>query len=168
MDDAVKRLVERFDLVPHPEGGYFREVHRSTMTLDHPGLPPGPGISRAAGTLIYFLLSARDFSAFHRVRHSDEIWHLYAGGPLELFVIDASGRLEQRVLTTDLLQGEPTTVVSAGDWQSARVASGGAWAFGGCTVAPGFDFDDFEMPSGGHLLEHYPAHADIIRSLSRT
>ena len=173
MDDAVKRIVERFNLVPHPEGGYFREVHRSPMKLEHPGLPPGTGAGpgpnreRAAGTLIYFLLSGGDFSAFHRVRFSDEIWHLYAGGPLELFVIDAEGRLERRLLTTDVFEGEPTTVVPAGHWQSARVAAGAGWALGGCTVAPGFDYEDFEMPPAAALLEHFPAHAGLIRKLTR-
>ena len=167
MDDAVKRIVERFHLVPHPEGGYFREVHRSSMTLDHPDLPPGPDAKRAAGTLIYFLLSGSDFSAFHRVRHSDEIWHLYAGGPLELFVIDADGALERRVLTSSVLEGEPTSVVPAGCWQSARVAAGAGWALGGCTVAPGFDYEDFEMPPASELIARYPAHADLIAELTR-
>ena len=133
MDDAVKRIVERFELVPHPEGGFFREVYRSTMMLDHPGVPRGFAPERSAGTLIYFLLSGSDFSAFHRVRWSDEIWHLYAGGPLEIFVIDSDGHLERRLLTTDLMRGEPTTLIPAGAWQSARLADGAGWALGGAS-----------------------------------
>lgn len=168
MDDAVKRLVERLKLVPHPEGGYFREVYRSTARVDHPGLPDGERRERSAGTLIYFLLSGDDFSAFHRVRWSDEIWHLYAGGPLELFVIDENGRLERRELTTNLTHGEPTTLIPAGAWQSARLAAGAAWALGGCTVSPGFDYQDFEMPSAAALLERYPEHAATIRRLTRS
>jgi uncharacterized protein len=167
MDDAVKRIVERFELVPHPEGGFFREVYRSTLTLDHPGVPKGFAPERSAGTLIYFLLSGSDFSAFHRVRWSDEIWHLYAGGPLEIFVIDADGSLERRLLTTDLVQGEPTTLIPAGAWQSARLADGAGWALGGCTVAPGFDFEDFEMPPRAELLERFPRHEATIRALTR-
>jgi len=167
MDDAVKRIVERFALVPHPEGGYFREVYRSTLELRHTGIPPGHDTGRAAGTLIYFLLSGRDFSAFHRVRWSDEIWHLYAGGPLELCLIDADGGLERRLLTTDLMQGEPTTMIPAGTWQSARLAAGTTWALGGCSVAPGFDYDDFEMPSADELLASYPEHEATIRELTR-
>jgi predicted cupin superfamily sugar epimerase len=167
MDDAVKRIVEQFRLEPHPEGGYFREVYRSRMQFDHPSIPEGSDARRSAGTLIYFLLSGRDFSAFHRVRFSDEIWHLYAGGPLEIFVIDDRGRLERRELTTDLAQGEPTTMVSAGTWQSARLAPGTAWALGGCTVSPGFDYEDFEMPPAGELVARYPAHEATIRMLTR-
>ena len=168
MDDAVKRIVERFDLVPHPEGGYFREVYRSSIELDHPGVPEGLRPSRSAGTLIYFLLSGADFSAFHRVRWSDEIWHLYAGGPLELCVIDAEGALERRILTTDLTEGEPTTIIPAGHWQSARLTPGASWALGGCTVAPGFDYEDFEMPPAADLLSLYPEYEAIIRELTRS
>jgi predicted cupin superfamily sugar epimerase len=167
MNDVVKRIVERFRLTPHPEGGYFREVYRSSMNFEHPGIPQDRDATRAAGTLIYFLLSGKDFSAFHRVRYSDEIWHLYAGGPLEIFVIDAAGRLERRQLTTDLSQGEPTTMIPAGTWQSARLAAGADWALGGCTVAPGFDYDDFEMPAAAELLEHFPDHEAAIRMLTR-
>jgi len=167
MDDAVKRIVERFRLEPHPEGGYFREVYRSSMTIEHPGVTDRPHARRAAGTLIYFLLSGDDFSAFHRVRHSDEVWHLYAGGPLEIYVIDGDGRLECRHLTTDLMRGEPTTMVPADTWQSARLAPGAAWALGGCTVAPGFDYEDFEMPAADQLAARFPAHEDTIRLLTR-
>ena len=167
MDDAAKRLVERFELVPHPEGGYFREVYRSPLELKHPDVPEGLDAKRASGTLIYFLLSGDDFSAFHRVRWSDEIWQLYGGGPVELYVIDKTGTLECRTLTTNLDQGQPAAVVPAGAWQSARLADGAAWAFGGCSVAPGFEFEDFEMPPATELLERYPEHAATIRKLTR-
>jgi predicted cupin superfamily sugar epimerase len=167
MDDAVRRIVERFELVPHPEGGYFREVYRSATKLHHPGLPPGAAGERSAGTLIYFLLSGKDFSAFHRVRFSDEIWHLYAGGPLEIHLIDAAGQLEQRRLTTNVQEGEPTTMVPAGTWQSARLADGASFALGGCSVAPGFEYDDFEMPTALELIERFPGHVTTIRALTR-
>lgn len=167
MDEAVRRIVERFELEPHPEGGFFREVYRSSTRLTHPGIAQDEARERAAGTLIYYLLSGNDFSAFHRVRHSDEIWHLYAGGPIEILVIDAAGKLDRRLLTTDIEQGAPTTVVRADDWQSARLAEGTGWAFGGCSVAPGFDFADFELPTPDFLLNRYPQHAVTIRELTR-
>jgi hypothetical protein len=167
MDDEVRHIVERFELVPHPEGGFFREVYRSPLRITHPGVPQGSKPDRSAGTLIYFLLSGDDFSAFHRVRFSDEVWHLYAGGPLELFVIDSLGQLELRRLTTDVMQGQPTTLIPAGCWQSARLAAGARWALGGCSVAPGFDYEDFEMPPTAELLERFPAHEAAIRQLTR-
>src|SRR5690606_30552146 len=121
------------------------EVYRGELTIPHPGIDGDPDRAvRSTGTLIYYLLLRGQFSAFHRVRWSDEIWHAYAGGPLELHTIDADGRHRTRILTADLERGEPTAVVPAGVWQGARPAGDAEWAFGGCTVAPGFDFADFE------------------------
>lgn len=162
----VQEIVDRLGLAPHPEGGFFREVYRAGLAIDHPGIESG-STRRSAATHIYFLLPAGDFSAFHRVVPSDEIWHLYAGDPLELHLIHADGRYERRLLTADLSVGEPETVVEAGCWQAARVAPGGAWALGGCTVAPGFDFADFEMPPAEELLRLHPEHEAIVRELTR-
>jgi len=167
VQESVRKIVERFALTPHPEGGYFREVFRSRLVLERVGHDRASGARRCGGTLIYFLLAERDFSAFHRVRGADEIWHLYAGGPLELHTIDGSRRYELRVLTTDLTHSEPTAVVPADCWQAARLAPGAGWAFCGCTVAPGFEFADFEMPPGAELVASFPAHARIIRELTR-
>jgi predicted cupin superfamily sugar epimerase len=166
VQEAVRKIVERFALSPHPEGGYFREVFRSRLALEHIGHDRAHGARRCGGTLIYFLLAGRDFSAFHRVRAADEIWHLYAGGPLELHTIDGV-RHDVHVLTNDLEQGEPTAVVPADCWQAARLAPGAGWAFCGCTVAPGFEFADFDMPPADELLASFPAHARIIRALTR-
>lgn len=166
MQEAVRKIVERFALTPHPEGGYFREVFRSELALEHVG-DRARGARRCGGTLIYFLLADRDFSAFHRVRGADEIWHLYAGGPLELHTIDAGRKHTLHALTTDLDQGEPTAVVPSDWWQAARLAPGAAFAFCGCTVAPGFEFADFDMPPADDLLASFPEHARIIHELTR-
>jgi len=167
MDAAVKQIVERLGLRPHPEGGFFREVYRSSVELAHPGVPAQHDNQRCGGSLIYFLLGSGDFSAFHRVCWTDEIWHLYSGGPIELHLIEPGGRYEQRLLASDLANGEPTTVVPAGWWQAARLGSCCTFGFGGCTVAPGFEVADFEMPARGELLARYPQHAEIIESLTR-
>lgn len=167
MDEEARRIAERFGMTPHPEGGWFREVWRSSLEVEHPAMPAGRTARRCGGTLIYFLLGKGDFSAFHRVRWTDEIWHLYAGGPLELHVIDGDRRHTTQLLTTDLERGEPTALVAAGDWQAARLVPAARWAFGGCTVAPGFEFDDFEMPSAETLIAGYGEHAAIIRELTR-
>ena len=167
MEDTIARIVERFGLRPHPEGGYFTEVYRSEMTVRHPAVADGGDPTRRAGTLIYYLLSGEQFSAFHRVKWTDEIWHLYAGGPLELHVIDADGRHVRNTLTGDVFAGRPTVVVKAGEWQAARLAPGAGWAFGGCTVAPGFEFEDFEMPPADALIAKHPQHAALFRQLAR-
>lgn len=165
MDDAAARIIRRFDLQPHPEGGFFREIYRSQIVLDHPAAPAKS--PRNCSTLIYYLLSEPQFSAFHRVKWSDEIWHLYAGGPLELHLIDDQERYRVVTLTSPLADGEPSAVVPAGWWQAARLPAGTPWAFGGCTVAPGFDFADFEMPQLEELVERFPQHEEVLRPLAR-
>lgn len=167
MDTAAQRIVHRFGLLPHPEGGYFKEIYRSGLSVQPVSRETRPESTRRAGTLIYFLLAEQQFSAFHRVRGADEIWHLYAGGPLELHVIDHEGRYIPQTLTTDLERGEPASVVGAGWWQAARLAPGVPWAFCGCTVSPGFEFSDFEMPPAEELIEAHAEHETIIRALTR-
>jgi predicted cupin superfamily sugar epimerase len=160
-------IIERFALVPHPEGGFYREIHRSKIRIIHPGASGSEFAHRPAGTGIYFLLPAGDFSAFHRLR-SDETWHFYAGDDLELHLIHADGRYESRVITGELGSGAPVTTVEAGCWQAARVVPGGKWALCGCTVAPGFSFEDFEMVGARSLIRDYPEHEAVIRELTRS
>jgi predicted cupin superfamily sugar epimerase len=126
-------VVRLLGLQPHPEGGFYRETFRA----------PAPDGARAASTAIYYLLGEGDVSAWHRVVDADEIWHHYAGAPLELTLWDGRERASLR-LGTDLAAGErPQAVVPAGVWQAARPMGG--WVLVGCTVAPGFDFAGFEM-----------------------
>ncbi|SRR5690606_17546625 len=167
MDEAAQRIVRRFGLKPHPEGGFYREIYRADLLVEHRGIPSEPPATRAAGTFIYYLLAEGQISAFHRVQWTDEIWHLYAGGPLELHLLDDVGSYRVVTLTTALDDGEPSAVVPAGWWQAARLGPGVPWAFGGCTVAPGFDFEDFEMPRTDELLARFPKHASLIRALTR-
>jgi len=167
MHADAKKIVERFALAPHPEGGYFREVYRSALTIDHPAVGRHVNPRRSAGTFIYFLLAAGDFSAFHRVLASDEIWHWYAGGPLEVHTLDAVRGHATQLLTNDLTRGEPTCVVPGNHWQATRLAPGADWALAGCTVSPGFDFADFEMPPAAELIAVYPGHERIIRQLTK-
>ena len=169
MRKDVRKIVERLGLVPHPEGGHFREVFRSKLSVERTSPGHARGLPRSGGTLIYFLLAEDEFSAFHRVRGADEIWHLYAGGPLELHTIDEfAGRHQLHLLTNDLERGTPAVVVPADCWQAARLAPGAPWALCGCTVSPGFEFTDFEMPPVAELLGAFPAHEQIIRELTRS
>lgn len=165
MTVSAAELVETLGLLPHPEGGHYRETFRS------PALPfelPGRG-PRAASTAIYYLLEAGDFSAFHCVQ-SDEVWHHYAGAPLELVTLrETAGGPEQRVirLGSNVIAGEaPQAVVQSGVLQAARPAGSG-FVLCGCTVAPGFDFSDFEIPHRDTLLARFPASRDLILSLTR-
>jgi len=153
---TARDWIEILGLGKHPEGGYYRETYRSETTFAGPGFT-GP---RAVSTAIYFLLPADEVSALHRIK-SDELWHFYAGQPLTIQVIAADGSA-----TTILLSGErPQAIVKAGCWFGATVAS--EYALVGCTVAPGFDFHDFEMGERAALLAAYPQHRLIIERLTK-
>lgn len=133
---SAAEIVHLLDLAPHPEGGFYRETFRDPVAAD----------GRAVSTAIYYLLPAGQTSAWHRV-DAAEVWHFYAGAPLELSLADASGRIVHR-LGADLASGErPQLVAPAGAWQRAR--SLGAWTLVGCTVAPGFEFAGFELAAPG-------------------
>lgn len=134
---AAEEVVELLGLQPHPEGGFYRETFRA----------PAPDGRRAASTAIYYLLREGDVSAWHRVVDADEVWHHYAGAPLELTLSEGRERTSLR-LGANLAAGErPQAVVPAGVWQSARPLGG--WVLVGCTVAPAFELSSFEMaPSG--------------------
>lgn len=144
-------LIRSLRLQPHPEGGYYREIHRSTL-----GVRPEDGRhTRSALTLIYFLLDAHGHSRWHRVL-SDETWQHVEGAPLELFRIDAAIGECQRTVLGPLADGaEPVHVIPAGHWQAAR--STGAYSLVACAVGPGFDFADFAM------LADHPRDADQVR-----
>ncbi len=146
-DDTIRRL----GLVPHPEGGYYRETFRSPVTLELPD-----GRRRPASTAIHYLLLPGTRSAWHRVA-SDEVWHHYDGGALRLHVLGTESR---RLDCSD-----PQAVVPAGVWQAAEPESDAVLC--GCTVAPGFDFADFEMGTADALVRSYPEQEDLIRRLSR-
>jgi predicted cupin superfamily sugar epimerase len=159
--------VKRLRLAPHPEGGYFRQTYRSEVTIAGEGLPAGFGGSRAASTAIYFLLEGKNFSAFHRLR-SDEMWHFYIGAPVSVHMIEASGRYSSLILGNDPESGQVLqAVVPAGCWFASHVADWESFALVGCTVAPGFDFEDFEMGKRAELVARYPQHREVTRRLTR-
>ncbi len=157
---SIERLVHVLELAPHPEGGYFRETYRSPHA--------GPG-GRAASTLIYFLLAAGQVSKLHRI-DADEGWHLYLGGPLEIHELDP-GHPDATVLTTilghDLAGGQrPQHVVPSGRWFGATLPAGVSYALVGCSVAPGFEFANFELGDRETLMRAFPAAVEAISRLT--
>jgi predicted cupin superfamily sugar epimerase len=142
MHPRAADLIAELDLRPHPEGGFFREIFRSSERVQ----PLDQRPVRAALTTIYFLLVAGQHSRWHRVR-SDEVWHFYEGEPLDVFWCDADGGVHRETLSAGVAGSRPVCVVPAGCWQAALPA--GSHALVGCTVGPGFDFEDFEMVDAG-------------------
>ncbi len=159
--------IAKLKLEPHPEGGYFHQTYRAETMIARQALPPGFFGDRSASTAIYFLLEGKNFSAFHRLK-SDEVWHFYAGSPLIVHVIDRAGAYSRILLGGDPESGQMfQAVVREGCWFASHVEDWKSWALVGCTVAPGFDFEDFEMARQESLLREYPQHREIIERLTR-
>lgn len=164
---SAERIVDLLGMQPHPEGGWFVETWRADEHVVPHALPARYEGPRAHGTSIYYLLTRDTFSAMHRLQ-SDEVWHHYRGASLELLLLHPGGRGETVRLGGDLEAGErPQLVVPRGTWQGARVAASGSWTLVGCTVSPGFAFDDFELGRRARLVDAYPSHTDTIRELTR-
>lgn len=160
--------IDKLELQKHPEGGYFRETYRSGSNIQPCCLGNSFDGSRSISTAIYFLLSGAEFSAFHRIR-SDEIWHHYDGTSLTIHIIDATGEYIARCLgNTPDQHAFPQALVTAGSWFGATVNEQNSFALVGCTVAPGFDFKDFEMGKREDLIRRYPNHRGIIEGLTHS
>lgn len=160
LDQAT--LIQRFDLQPHPEGGFFRETYRAAATVHRDGTTE----PRSASTAIYYLLCDGAHSSWHRIR-SDEVWHFYAGSPLDVHVLDDAGRLVTHRLGDAL--AHPGTVfqavVPAGLWFAAECEDPASFALVGCTVAPGFEFSEFELADARALQDQWPEHRELIARL---
>lgn len=158
---------EKLQLTAHVEGGAFKEVYRAPLLLPQSVLSKEHNGPRAASTSIYFLLEHGEFSAFHRIA-SDELWHFYDGGSLAIYEIDKNGTLTRHLLGRNIEAGAQLQVlIKAGSWFASRVEDEGSYALCGCTVAPGFDFADFELAGRQKLAAMYTQHSDLIASLTR-
>jgi len=161
-----RSLAAHLRMQPHPEGGHFAETYRDPLILPASALPGHAG-PRSASTAILFLLESGQFSALHRIA-SAEAWHFHLGDALVVHVLHPDGRRDDLVLGHDVFAGERLqAVVPAGATFGARVRDGGRWCLVGCTVAPGFDFADFVMPSRAELLAQFPRHATLVTTLTR-
>ena len=159
--------IEKLGLEKHPEGGYYQETYRCNLEISHENLPKRYQGSRSCSTAIYFLLEGTDFSALHRL-HSDELWHFYAGSSLTVHVIEESGNYNPIKLGGNFEEGEVfQAVVKAGDWFGATVNDPQSYSLVGCTVAPGFDFNDFELGKTQELTKVYPQHQSLIEKMTR-
>ena len=167
MEWSAEELIRLLSLSPlRGEGGFFRETHRSDLALPSGALPSGYRGPRPAVTAIYYLLGPGTHSAMHRLR-GDEIFHFYLGDPVEMLQLSPDGTGRLITIGTAIERGaQPQVVVPAGVWQGSRLAAGGRFALMGTTVAPGFDFSDFELGEREALVRGYPAHAEMITALT--
>lgn len=159
-----EKIIEKLGLQLHPEGGYFKETYRSEGEIN-----PGSSYNgtRNYSTCIYFLLTSGMFSAFHRIKQ-DEIWHFYEGSNIDLHIISETGQHSSKVIGRNFFKGEsPQVVVPGGSWFAAEVTTPNSFALVGCTVAPGFDFSDFELAQRNELTSAFPQHRDLIARFTR-
>jgi predicted cupin superfamily sugar epimerase len=167
MPKSAQYWIDKLNLIAHPEGGYYCETYRSELSIAREALPPQFTGPRLVSTAIYFLLEGENFSAFHRLR-SDELWHFYAGSPITVHVIEPDGGHSEIQLGGDPDAGEVLqAAVKASRWFASRVHHPKTFALAGCTVAPGFDFADFELAKRAELVRLYPQHRKLIESLTR-
>lgn len=166
MNKNAEEIINTLGLERHPEGGWFRETYRATEMVPYAALPNRFSGDRSFCTAIYFLLKKGEFSVFHRIK-SDELWHFHAGASMTIHVITPEGDYWALPLGVDLFAGDSfQTVVPAGCWFGAEVTGEGEFSLVGCTVAPGFDFADFEMAERESLLRQFPAHKELIQRLT--
>ncbi|HTQ64934.1 MAG TPA: cupin domain-containing protein [Puia sp.] len=167
MKENAAYWIKKLELTKHVEGGYFKENYRSDLLIAKEHLPESFHGNRPASTSIYFLLEKEQFSALHRIA-SDEIWHFYVGDCITIYEFKEDGHLTEHHLGNDPEKNESFQVlINAGSWFGAKLKNGGEYALVGCTVAPGFDFAEFEMAERSFLLQLYPAHTNLIMSLTR-
>lgn len=163
MKKKIADIIEKLNLLPHPEGGYFKENYRSEKSISINGYEG----NRNFGTAIYYLLKSENFSAFHRIKQ-DETWHFYQGSVLDLHIISPEGNYELVKIGNNIKNGEvPQYTVLGGYWFGASVSKPNSYSLCGCTVAPGFNFKDFEMPETSRLIQLFPEHEELIELLSQ-
>lgn len=160
-----QEVIDILNLVPHPEeGGHFIETHRSDEMMD--GAPLRYEGERCHGTAIYYMLTPETYSHMHRLK-SDEIFHFYLGDPCEMTQLHPDGSGELVILGQDLATGQrPQVIVPRHSWQGMRLLPGGSFGLLGCTVAPGFEFEDYDHGSREELVAQYPDFAEQIIRLT--
>jgi uncharacterized protein len=160
--DSADYWIEKLQLKPHAEGGFYKEIYRSEEIIRKEGLPARYDTDHSICTSIYFLLKSDQVSAFHRLK-SDEIWHFYSGSSIIVYIIDAAGILSSHTLGCNIMNNEQLQlVIPCGCWFAANVVDDRSYSLVGCTVAPGFDYHDFELAKKETMIKKYPQYKELI------
>lgn len=165
MHPKAQKYIKQLQLKKHPEGGYFKEVYRSGELILAEHLPKRYKQSRNFSTSIYFLLEGKQFSAFHLLQ-SDELWHFYDGNSVILYIINQKGEISVKKLGR-VIDSELQITIEKQNWFAAELEDKKSFALFGCTVSPGFEFEDFELGKRDTLLKIFPQHSALIRRLTR-
>ncbi|SIS55887.1 cupin domain-containing protein [Belliella pelovolcani] len=155
----IEELVAQLDLIPHPEGGFYKEFYRANL-----GVSTDSG-ERSIMTSIYFLLTSENISKFHQIK-SDEMWFYHEGSPLTVHVIDSKGQYEKIKVGPVGEKNKPQQLVPAGVIFGSTVDENNSYSLVSCVVAPGFDFEDFRLFEREELLDRFPQHVEIIKQLT--
>ena len=167
MNDKAEFYISKLQLIPHPEGGYYKVIYRSDEIIKASSLPARYKSSRTFSTSIYFLLKNNQVSLFHKLK-SDEIWHFYDGCGVKIYVIEKNGVKREILLGNKLEQGElPQAVINKNSWFGAELLKKSSFCLIGCTVSPGFEFKDFDLGEREKLIKLFPQHEEIIKKLTK-
>lgn len=164
----AQQLIHQLELTRHPEGGYFKETHRSQGIIPQQVLPHQFNADRNYYTSIYFLLTSDDFSAFHKI-NQEETWYFHEGSTIKIHQIAPDGTYSFVVLGNDILKGEQFQhTVPSEYWFAATVEQKNNYTLVGCAVAPGFDFNDFTLAKRNEMIDLFPQHKTIIETLTNS
>ena len=166
MDSQARKYIKKLRLKKHPEGGYYREVYRSGEKILPAHLPKRYKTSRNFSTSIYFLLEGKQFSTFHLLQ-SDELWHFYDGSDLMIYIINPEGELITRKLGNSD-DTEFQIVIKKHCWFAVEVCNKKSFSLFGCTVSPGFEFEDFKLGKRELLLKKFPDYDELIKRLTNS
>jgi predicted cupin superfamily sugar epimerase len=166
--NEINELVKRFKLLPHPEGGHYACIFKSTDTVKSSDKERYNDEDRSAGTSIYYLLKGDDFSAWHSLK-SDELWHYYTGSSVKIYVVDKQGNLTTYLLGNTLENPDALfqVAIAADNWFAAEVVDKTSYCLVGCTVNPGFEFKDFKLANRESLSAEFPQHQALINQFTR-
>lgn len=167
MNEKAEYYVNKLKLIAHPEGGYFKEVYRSDEFIEAGCLQIRYKGKRTFSTSIYFLLEGKQISSFHKLK-SDETWHFYDGSSVKIFIINEKGELIEKLLGKNLEKGEEIQfTIEKNNWFAAEVINKDLFSLIGCTVAPGFEFDDFQLAKREDLVDAFPEHKKLIERFTK-
>jgi predicted cupin superfamily sugar epimerase len=166
MHPKAKKYIKQLQLKKHPEGGYFKEVYRSGEIILPEHLPKRYKSSRNFSTSIYFLLEGKQFSSFHILK-SDELWHFYDGSAVLLYIINQKGELYVKKLGREK-DSDLQLAIKKRNWFAAELEDKKSFSLFGCTVSPGFEFEDFELGKRDDLIKKFPQHSALIKRFTKS